>query len=1364
MANSRGHNRFTMSTAPLKLPSKELRETIDQCMQMHRHGLLRKLRELEASYAKESLSDSDLLAFIERIERSVKQVVARRQNTPKVTYSDQLPISERREEIAKTIEQNQVVVLAGETGSGKTTQIPKICLELGRGVYGQIGHTQPRRIAARTVASRIAEELNVPLGDAVGYQVRFNDQVNDNTQIKLMTDGILLADIQSDPYLNKYDTIIIDEAHERSLNIDFLLGYLKQLLSKRPDLKLIVTSATIDLEKFSKFFNNAPIIEVSGRTYPVDVHYRPWQDEFEDINDAIVNAVEEVLTLPGGNRGDILIFLSGEREIREASHAIKKANLAHVDVLPLYARLSLAEQNKIFSPGGRRKIVLSTNVAETSVTVPGIRYVIDPGTARISRYSLRTKVQRLPIEAVSQASANQRKGRCGRVSDGVCIRLYSEEDFLSRPEFTDAEILRTNLAAVILQMLQMRIGDVRQFPFVDAPDNRLISDGFKLLEELNAVDSRGRVTKLGKQLQQIPLDPKLARIVIEADKWGCLAEILVIVCALSIQDPRERPAEKQQAADEKHRRFWDEQSDFIALVNLWNYVEAQRQELSQNQLRKLCGREFLNFLRLKEWRELHHQVKLAVKNVGLKNTSLQISDSSPESGVVDSQKSGPQKSANKNPALKRSGAKSNNSKNNAKKGQTPQTDNRVGGYEPIHRALVAGLITNIGNKNEEKGARDYFGTRNKKFMIFPGSSQNKKKPKWCIAADYIETSQLFAHQVAKIEPKWVLDAAEHLVKRHYYQPHYDVRSGQVKAYVRITLFGLTLVEKQSVNYSKIDEKVANDIFIRSALVEGGYRGKGTFYQHNKGLIDELHDLEAKSRRRDIMVDDQVIFDFYKERVPEHIVNLAGFEHWRKGEEHNHPECLFLVKESLMLHSAENISVAQFPDTLSFDDIDLPVNYCFEPGKPNDGVSVQTPIELLHQVSEHLLDWLVPGLLRDKCIALVKGLPKQIRKNIVPVPQYVDKVLPRLQRANVPLTEALGAALGHISQVSIKAEDWNMSNLDDFYRMNIQIVDDAGRVIEQDRDLQKLKSHYKQQVQKTLKKAGNTFEKKNIVSWNFGQLPDSVQLDRGAVKVRAYPALEEHGSYVDLKVLDNPQEAKAVSYSGMCRLALLENGQAYKYLIKQLLKGNDLGLSVVNMGKREQVADDIAMAVAADLFFPDFQLVYDEADFKQTVEQNKSELIQKAQDYEKTLIQVMKEVVAIKKGIKSSKNALAIALVAKDVNSQLSQLFYPGCVFKTPIKWFNQLPRYLRAIQIRLEKAPLNPQKDKLAMIELDKFWSMHEERLQKEGEFSYQSNAEWQLFRWMLEEYRVSLFAQTLKTQMPVSDKRLKKQWEKSVV
>lgn len=1270
---------------------------------------LTSLREkIAARLKREQPVDKLLQQLVKDIAQAEAVLDARKAAVPSISFPEQLPISEKRADIAGLIASNQVVILAGETGSGKTTQLPKICLELGRGLRGLIGHTQPRRIAARTVADRIAQELQVPLGEAVGYQVRFTDHVTDTTLIKLMTDGILLAEIQQDPLLLKYDTLIIDEAHERSLNIDFLLGYLKQILAKRPDLKLIVTSATIDLERFSKHFNNAPVIEVSGRTYPVEVLYRPWQDEFEDLTQAIVNAVEEIETLSKGRGGDVLVFLSGERDIRETSHALKKANLPHWEIVPLYARLSLEEQNRVFSPHKGRRVVLATNVAETSLTVPGIRYVIDPGTARIKRYSLRTKVERLPVENISQASANQRKGRCGRVSEGVCIRLFDREDFESRPEFTDPEILRSNLAAVILQMLQMRIGDVRKFPFVDKPDNRLINDGFKLLEELGAVDKSNRVTKLGRDLQQLPLDPKFGRMIVAAAEQGCLRELLIIVSGLTIQDPRERPADKQQAADEKHRRFWDEKSDFLSLVNLWHYVEEQRQELSQNQLRKLCQKEFLNFLRLREWRELHHQLRVAIKKMGLKE--------------------------NQEPAS----------------------------YDVVHEALLTGLLSNMGNKNEEPDARDYRGTRNRKFMIFPGSSLRKKRPKWMFAAEMLETSQVYAHCVAQMEPEWALKSGAHLLKYNYFEPHYDMRAGQVKAFVRISLFGLVLIEKKRVGYSKIDPAEAREVFIRAALVEGQYRGKGAFFKTNNALIAEVEDLEAKSRRKDIMVDDEVLFNFYNEIVPPEICNLAGFEHWRKTLEAEQADALLVPRDLLMLHGAEGITEAQFPDQLDFDGVILPVSYHFEPGHKQDGVSVKVPVTLLHMLAEHYLPWLVPGLLRDKCIALVKALPKAKRKKVVPVPQYVDRALSRMARSKASLTEALTRELKRLADVDLSEDDWDEASLEPFYHMNVIVVDAAGKTLDQGRDLTALRESYRGHVQESLQSAGSSFEETELTAWTFDALPETVDLDKGGVTVRGFPALQDDGGTVSLRVLDNPTEAHHDTLAGLTRLAYLQLGQSVRYLQKQLLKGKDMGLTMVDLGKREQVVDDILMAAVYRACFLEKPIPRTAEEFKRLVDAGAGELVTFAQEYEQLLLDILKYIVGIKKAMKSNKSAFALALAFGDIKQQLDQLIYKGFMFSTPVQWLKQFPRYLNAIEVRIEKAAQNPQKDRVAIAELTGLWQKHQDRLLKEGEHSYIQNAAWQEYRWMLEELRVSLFAQTLKTLMPVSTKRLNKQWQLS--
>lgn len=1303
------------------------KQMLGAVMTRDRHRLTRRLRDIEKLAKTDQAPELELplQKWQQQYEASLTLVERRQQLVPQIEFPD-LPVCERREDIAALIAAHQVVVIAGETGSGKTTQIPKICLSLGRGVKGLIGHTQPRRIAAHTVASRIAEELHTTLGEKVGYQVRFSDQSNENTLIKVMTDGILLAEIQHDRFLSRYDTIIIDEAHERSLNIDFLLGYLKQLLPRRPDLKLIITSATIDVQRFAHHFDNAPVVEVSGRTYPVDVWYRPpfesssddvdqYEDQYQPIIDAI-HEIEKHEKSSGQRGGDILAFMSGERDIREAANSIRKAQFAHMEVIPFYARLSLAEQQKVFAPHKGRRIVLATNVAETSITVPGIRYVIDPGLARISRYSYRTKIQRLPIEPISQASANQRKGRCGRVSDGICIRLYSEEDFNSRPAFTDAEILRTNLAAVILQMLQMRMGDIQKFPFIDSPDHRLINDGFKLLEELQAVDSKNQLTTIGKKLTQLPVDPRFARMLIAAQEMQCVREVLIIVSALSVQDPRERPAEKQQAADQSHRRFQIENSDFLAYVSLWDYFENLRQELSQNQLRKQCKKEFLSYLRLREWRDVHHQLRLTFKTLNLKE--------------------------NTEPA----------------------------NLEAVHRALLSGLLGNLGFNTEE---REYLGARNRKFFIFPGSALAKKTPKWLMAAELLETSKVYAHTVAKIEPEWALRAAEHLVKRQYFEPHYDSRSGQVMAYEKVSLYGLVLIEKRSVSYGRIDAAVSHEVFIRAALVEGKYgdhpkrkhaqrlKPSDDFFAHQQALLAELDELESKARRRDILADEQVLFDFYAERVPEEVTNFAGFEAWRKKAEAENPRLLYIDRERLMLHAAGGITEAQFPDELEWRGMVFPLSYHFEPGHADDGVSIHVPVSLLHQIPEHRLEWLVPGMLRDKCIGLVKSLPKNLRKHFVPVPDVVDKSLAAMAVDNKPLTESLALQLKRQTSVDVPAEAWQPASLDNFYRFNIKVVDDRGRCIASGRDLQELRTRYREQVQQNIQSAATNIEREDIQSWDFNDLPQSVQLQRSGISIRAYPALVDKQNKVALQVLDNPLQARYLTQRGIARLLMLESVQMVKYLQKELFKGQELSLSIAGIGSREQVVDDILMASFCQLCLPDQEhLPRSRGEFDQRLGSAKEKLISRAQELADILATSLKLLVGVRKLLKQQKNALALAFSISDIQQQLQQLFHPGLVYATPLEWLTQYPRYLRAIELRIEKALLNPQKDRLSLAEIQPHWQRLNDLLAKEGEYALAQSIPLQTYRWGIEELRVSLFAQTLRTQIPISSKRLDKLWE----
>ncbi len=1293
-----------MNPPQLKELLQELRCNLAHVLSRDVYKLSFKLRDLERQNKQGKLTETLLSKLQKDIDRSSNQRELRFNSLPKVELADDLPISDRADEIKELITNNQVLILAGETGSGKTTQLPKICLQLGRGVKGLIGHTQPRRIAARTVASRIAEELNVELGGSVGYQVRFKDHSTNNTHVKLMTDGILLAEIQNDRYLNKYDTLIIDEAHERSLNIDFLLGYIKTILPKRPDLKVIITSATIDLQRFSEHFNNAPILEVSGRTFPVTVHYRPMNDTDDAQTEAIVATVDELLNSEKGSSrrgGDILVFLSGEREIRETAQALRAENFTHLEVLPLYARLSLAEQNKVFHPKSGRRIILATNVAETSITVPGIRYVIDPGFARISRYSYRSKIQRLPIEAISKASAEQRKGRCGRVSEGICYRLYGEDDFQQRPDFTDAEILRTNLAAVILQMLNMNIGDIREFPFVDAPDQKLINDGFKLLQELQAVDGHQQLTKLGRQMMTLPVDPKLGRMLLAASQSGCLREVSLIVSAMAVQDPRERPADKKQAADEKHKRFKDDASDFTSYLNLWNYVEEKRQELSKGQFRRLCQKEYLSWLRLQEWREVHHQLMLSCKALSLK--------------------------FNQEPA----------------------------GYDAIHKSLLVGLLGMIGFRGENK---EYTGARNRLFYIFPGSSQAKKAPKWLMASQLLETSRLFAHQIAKIDPEWVINAAQHLIKRQQYEPHYDVKTGQVMAYEKVSLYGLVLVEKQRVNYSNINPKISREVFIRAAMVEGLYRGKGQFFKANQKLVAEIHELEAKTRRRDILVDDEIIFGFYNDRIPEKIVNLAGFEHWRKESEIKDSTILLISRDYLMQHDASAVSEAQFPSELVWQGLRFSLQYHFEPGHPEDGVSIQVPVAALHLVPEKRLEWLIPGILREKCIALVKALPKQWRKHFVPVPAYVDKALASLSPSDNSLTESLAAQLKRQSGIEVPISQWQSIQVDAYYHFNIQVLDSNRKILAQSRDLQSLRSEYKQQLQETLQGADDEFERTGIKQWDF-ELAEVIELKRSGMTVTAYPVLLAEPQSVTLSLKDNPIEAKHLSRKGVARLGALNLAVTAKYLRKELLKGKDIGLTVVALGKREAVADDIILAAIKQVCFFEDDLPINANQFEQRLQQGKEAVVTRALEIEKVLLQILKQVVTIKKTIKSSKNALAIAIAAGDIQQQLNCLIYPEFLYKTPFDWLQQYPRYLKAIEVRLDKVAGQVQKDKVWTSEIEALWETLQERIDKDGEALSESNQNLQQYRWMLEEYRVSLFAQTLKTSVPVSAKRLQKLW-----
>ena len=1241
----------------------------------------------------------------EDISRSQQLREHRLAALPKVTYPEQLPVSQKKDDIKQAIANNQVVIIAGETGSGKTTQIPKMCLELGRGVDGYIGHTQPRRLAARSVANRIAEEMQCELGQQVGFKIRFSDQVSDNSYIKLMTDGILLAEIQQDRYLNQYDTIIIDEAHERSLNIDFILGYLKNLLPKRPDLKVIITSATIDPERFSKHFDDAPIIEVSGRTFPVEVRYRPTteinKDEMEADGDQLQGIFDAVDELCDEGPGDILIFMNGEREIRDTADALSKRNLKGTDVLPLYSRLSNAEQNRIFAPHSRRHIILATNVAETSLTVPGIRYVIDPGTARISRYSYRTKVQRLPIEPISQASANQRKGRCGRIEAGICIRLYSEEDFNSRPEFTDPEILRTNLASVILQMLGLGLGDMQQFPFVQAPDSRNINDGLTLLEELEAIKPAKRhkkteLTKSGRSLSRLPVDPRLAKMVLTADGLGALREVIIIVAALSIQDPRERPQEKRGAADEKHGRFDDPDSDFIAFLNLWNYLEEQQSELSNSQFRKLCQKDFLAYMRIREWQDIVYQLSTVCNEMGMKATT----------NVADS--------------------------------------------ERIHQSLLSGMLSHIGFKDEKQ---IYKGARNSQFHIFPGSGLFKKSPKWIMSAELVETSKLYARINARIDLKWVEGFAQHLVKRSYSEPHWEKKPGAVIAFEQQTLYGLLIVNKRRCVYSNIDPKVSRELFIRTALVEQELGQNEGFLQYNQELIEDIQVLENKSRRRDILVDEQTLFEFYDKKIPQDVNNRAAFNKWWKGQKQKDKRFLHMSREELMQHGADHVTEFDYPDTWQQENLLLPLAYHFDPGQAVDGVAVQIPVALLNQVQEAGFDWHIPAFRHELICALIKSLPKTIRRNFVPAPNYADAVLAAIEPMQGNLIDAISTRLLRMTGVRVEPDAWDLSTLAPHLRLQFEVRDEHDKLLARGLNLSKLKAQLQGKVTDTLSKvADKGIEKADLTEWSFGELPSSYVKKQGQYEIKAFPALVDKKDSAAVELFDNEHKAQQAHQQGLRRLVLLNVPSPIKYLQQNLPNKSKLGLYFNPFGKVNDLIDD-CIAAAVDSLLIKYGNIRTADAFEKAKEQIRGELGDTVVEIATQVEQVLSIAHGLNKRMKGRVD-LTMITAHGDIKSQLQSLVFKGFVSQHGAAKMTDLIRYLKAIERRLEKLPVDPNRDRLCVLELEKVAEQYQKLANKIPK-GMPIPEEISAIFWMQQELRVSLFAQTLGTPYPVSAKRV---------
>jgi ATP-dependent helicase HrpA len=1295
-----------MGTPDVRSPLASLRERLSELMLRDQRRLQRRLdgvRRIQHTGTRQAAID-DITAAI---ESAARLVAARQATVPNVAYPEELPITQRRPDILAAIRDSQVVIVAGQTGSGKTTQLPKMCLELGRGVRGTIGHTQPRRLAARTVAERVAEELATPLGGLVGWKIRFADQVGEHTLVKLMTDGILLAEIQSDRLLRQYDTLIIDEAHERSLNIDFMLGYLKQLLPRRPDLKVVITSATIDPGRFSRHFGDAPIVEVSGRTYPVEVRYRPvvnpddpHADPDRDQTQAILDAVDE---LSSEARGDILVFLSGEREIRDTAEALKGRKLPNTEILPLYARLSTAEQHRVFQPHSARRIVLATNVAETSLTVPGIKYVIDPGTARISRYSNRLKVQRLPIEPVSQASANQRAGRCGRTSNGICIRLYTEQDYLGRPEYTDPEIVRTNLASVILQMTAANLGDIAAFPFIDPPDRRQISDGIALLNELGALDPAQReparqLTQLGRRLAELPIDPRLGRMVLEAERNGCLPEVMVIAAALSIQDPRERPVDQQQAADQQHARFADKDSDFLTFLNLWRYLAEQQRGLSGNRFRKLCKSEFLNYLRVREWQDLYGQLRQAVRGLG---------------GARHDQPADPQR---------------------------------------IHVSLLAGLLSQVGMK--DPASREYLGARNSRFSIFPGSALARRSPRWVMAAELVETSRLWGRIAARVEPEWIEPIAQHLVKRTYREPRWDPAAGAVLATEKVTLYGLPIVVSRTVNYGTVDPPLCRELFIRHALVEGDWRTRHAFFHDNRKLMAEVEELENRVRRRDILVDEQTLFDFYDRRVGAEVVSAGHFDSWWNKVRRNQPTLLSFDRDMLINTGSAEVSDQDYPEALQHNGLRLPVSYRFEPGEPDDGVTVRIPISVLNQLGGDALPWQVPGLRPELVTALIRSLPKQVRRNFVPAPDYARAVLDRLGAIEAPTLQEISRELHRLTGIAVPADAWRLDQVPEHLKVSFRVVDDTGWVLAQGKDLGAVKQQLRSEVRAALATAAHGIERVGLRTWSIGALPRSVARHSSGFVVTGYPALVDEGDTVAVRLLDTEAERDDAMWRGTRRLLMLGVPSPVKPVVRRLSNEAKLDLSRNPHNGVADLLDDCVTCAADALIAQAGGPAWDEAGFTALRDAVRTGLTDTTFD----VINTVRHVLVAKHEVDNRLAGLCGSVfdaALGDVRVQSRALVERGFVTATGLARLPDLMRYLQGIARRLDKLPERPDRDLAWMRSVHEVQYAYQRALDQRAAAGAPVGESLRQIRWMIEELRISYFAQTLGTPYPVSAKRI---------
>lgn len=1246
----------------------------------------------------------------------------RRNPVPPFTLMPGLPVSERGEEVAKAIRENRVVIVCGETGSGKTTQLPKIAMMAGRGVHGMIAHTQPRRIAASSIAKRIAEELKTEPGEVVGYKVRFTDTMSPGATIKLMTDGILLAETQNDPMLRAYDTVIIDEAHERSINIDFLLGYLKRLLSKRRDLKVIVTSATIDAERFARHFEidgrPAPILTISGRTYPVEVRYRPIEDMDEADDKTLVGAIDDAVgELEASGRGDILVFLPGEREIREAADVLRKSRPSTTEILPLFARLTAAEQERVFRPSGARRIVLSTNVAETSITVPGIRFVVDTGLARVKRYSYRNKVEQLQIEPVSQASANQRAGRCGRVADGICIRLYSEDDFARRPAFTDPEIMRSNLAAVILRAISLKLGDVREFPFVQTPTPRAIADGFAILQELNAVTEEGELTRVGRELARLPVDPRLGRMLLAGSEQGSLEELLTICAGLSIQDPRERPADAQQAADEAHRKLADEKSDFLSYVKLWNWYEkANAEKESNRKLEAELHRRYLSVRRLREWRDVRRQLVQLTDELGWRrNTS-------------------------------------------------PAT------FEQVHRALLTGLLGNIGSKAVESDFRvpPYLGARGIKFWIWPGSARAKKAGRWILAAEIVETSRMFARCVADIEPEWIEAAAGDLLRRNWTEPHWEKSRGEVVAFERGTLYGLTIYQQRRVSFAPHDPKLARELFIRQALVEGEWDGRAEFYAHNARLVREIQDLEHKTRRPDVLVDDELMFAFYDERIPADVVSTPTLLKWLKATSRDDPKALFMSRDELMRHDASGVTNRYFPKTMEMAGISMALNYHFEPGSPRDGLTLAVPLYALNQLDAVRAEWLVPGMVKEKAQTLLKSLPQKIRRHCVPIADFAGGFFTRTKEGEPQakgFLEALADDVRSQTGVPCTVGDFKLEQLPPHLIMNFKVLDEHGRQIGMGRNLAQLRAEFGEAAQETFRHVAQEDAavakdlEDGITDWTFGELPELMEISRRGQTLIGHPALTDRGTDCAIEVYDDPLEARREHRKGLLRLFRLALREQVKFVERTL---RDLGRvqmqaqTVPGLSRLFESADTLSTSVV-DCALEATALAepwpHDEASFRERREDVKGRLTLVAGEISRLLTEIVTEAAGIPLKLRRLSGEKALT---DDIEAQLNDLFRKDFLTTVPLSQLAHYPRYLRAVHYRLDRYRDDPVRDESRRADIERLSvPLMRARAARRG----QPDSRLDEFGWMLQELRVSLFAQQLRTPMPVSVKRLERVW-----